>query len=274
MTSTDADWTITQEIGANLPYLRRYARALTGNRETGDVYATATLEAILEDISTYDTTLEPDIALFRAFHLIWSSTGTPVKPTSGSAETGLAARAHAHLARLTPNTREALLLHSVENFSNEAVAQIMGISGDEVRELITIAYQEMAQSSTGNVLIIEDERIIAMDLETIAADMGHRVTGVARTAREALHLADAEPFDLILSDVALADGSNGIDATRRLLASGGRKPIIFITAYPERLLTGKGLEPSFLISKPYDDDQVRSAISQAMFFSSRDAWVA
>ncbi|MEO1580179.1 MAG: response regulator, partial [Pseudomonadota bacterium] len=164
----------------------------------------------------------------------------------------------------------ALLLHTIEDFSNEAVGQIMGISADEAADLISIAYREMAQFNTGNILIIEDEPIIAMDLETIAAEMGHRVTGIARTEADAVRLAAAEPFDLILSDIALADGTNGIDATQRVLAAHGARPVIFITAFPERLLTGEGLEPAFLISKPYNEDQVRSAISQAMFFCSTE----
>ena len=55
-----------------------------------------------------------------------------------------------------------------------------------------------------------------------------------------------------------------------LLAILGDTPVIFITAFPERLLTGERPEPAFLISKPYSEDQVRSAISQAMFFSSTE----
>ena len=47
-------------------------------------------------------------------------------------------------------------------------------------------------------------------------------------------------------------------------------PVIFITAFPERLLTGNKPEPAFLIAKPYTEEQVRSAVAQAMFFSSTE----
>ena len=128
----------------------------------------------------------------------------------------------------------------------------------------------MSKSVSGRVMIIEDEAIIAIDLEAIVSEMGHQITGVARTEEAAIKLAEAEKPDLILSDIHLADNSSGIDAVNRILAQHGDCPVIFITAYPERLLTGEGPEPAFLISKPYSEDQVRSAVSQAMFFASTE----
>ncbi len=258
---------LAHRIGANLPFLRRYARALTGSRDSGDRYAAATLEAILADPAQYDAALPPKVALFRAFHVIWTSTGAAME---GDEEDRLAGRAQRHLARLTPNTREALLLHTIEELAAEDVARIMGIAASEAQDLIDIAYEEMAQSMAGRVLIIEDEAIIAMDLESIVSDMGHRVTGVARTLDGALRLAEKDDFDLVLSDIQLADGSSGIDAVNQIIARRGDRPVIFITAFPERLLTGDGPEPAFLISKPYSEEQVKSAVSQAMFFSSTE----
>ncbi|MEL6644874.1 MAG: response regulator [Pseudomonadota bacterium] len=259
---------LADEIGGVLPYLRRYARALTGSRETGDFYAAATLEAILDDNSTFDPALPAKTALFKTFHLIWTSTGAPVDSAAQADETGLAARAHAHLSRLTANTREALLLHTIEEFSYEAIAQILETEPHEAAELVNIAYSEMARERRGRVMIVEDESIIALDLDGIVSQMGHRVTGVARTEAEALKLAQAEDFDLILSDIHLADGSSGIHAALRIQEAYGPRPTIFVTAFPERLLTGEGLEPTFVISKPYTDEQIRSAISQAMFFAT------
>jgi two-component SAPR family response regulator len=163
-----------------------------------------------------------------------------------------------------------LLLHTIEEFPIEQVAEIMQSSQDDARSLIDIAYREMARAMTGKVLVIEDEAIIAVDLEAIVTDMNHRVTGIGRTESGALKLAEQEKPDLILSDIQLADGSSGIDAVNRILEQHGDIPVIFITAYPERLLTGEGPEPAFLISKPYTEQQVRSAVSQAMFFASTE----
>ncbi len=262
-------------IAAELPYLRRYARALTGSQASGDRYAAATLEAILAEPSVYDAAQSPKVALFRAFHLVWRTTGAPTADPDmadplGAEGSGLEARAQLHLAALTPNTREALLLRSIEEFRHDEIAAIMEIGQDEAEELIAIAFREMEASMTGRVMIIEDEPLIAMDLRSIVSDMGHAVTGIARTRDQAVALGNAERPDLILADIQLADNSSGIDAVADLTAMLGDVPVIFITAFPDRLLTGEKPEPAFLITKPFSVEQVRSAVSQAMFFASTE----
>ena len=119
-------------------------------------------------------------------------------------------------------------------------------------------------------MVIEDEAIIALDLQTIIAEMGHGITGVAATHQDAVRLSRLEKPNLILSDIQLADGSSGIDAVNEILKAADDIPVIFVTAFPERLLTGERPEPAFVITKPYSEDQIRSAISQAMFFSSTE----
>ena len=273
MPATDTprkDMDISEIIGTNLPYLRRYARALTGSQQSGDRYAAATLEAILEDDEVFKPAVDAKVALFGAFHLVWSSAGAPV----GEPDSRLSASAQAHMANLTPNTREALLLHTIEGFHHGEIATIMDSDSDQVVSLINRAMAEMVTSVAGNVMIIEDEAIIAMDISAIVNDMGHRVTGIARTRTEAVSLAASNPPDLILADIQLADNSSGIDAVKDILAKFQDIPVIFITAFPERLLTGERPEPAFLITKPFSEDQVMSAVSQAMFFSSTETLAA
>ena len=98
-----------QTFAANLPHLRRYARALTGNQGTGDRYAVATLKALLEDPQAIPHAGSAKVALFRAFHLVWSGAGAPL----GQADTELSRRAQTHMASLTANSREALLLFAI-----------------------------------------------------------------------------------------------------------------------------------------------------------------
>lgn len=253
-------------IGHHLPYLRRYARALTGNQDTGDRYAAYTLEALLVDSSIFKTTADAKLALFSAFHLVWQSAGAPL----GEPDTRFSAIAQAHMARLTHNSREALLLRAIEGFRQPEIAVIMQIDSAEVAALIDAATREMQQAVAGRVMIIEDEAIIAMDIAAIVREMGHSVTGIASTRTEAVALAKKDSPDLILADIQLADKSSGIDAVNDILARFDALPVIFITAFPERLLTGDRPEPAFLITKPYSEDQVRSAVSQAMFFSSTE----
>lgn len=253
-------------ITSNLPYLRRYARALTGSQTTGDNYAAATLEAILADSDALLPEMDPKVGLFHAFHLVWASAGAP----TGEADTRLSATAQAHMAQLTPNTREAMLLHAIEGFDIGEIAQIMQTDQDDVVHLIETAVREMHSSVSGRVMIIEDEAIISMDIAAIVREMGHEVTGIAATRSEAVELARRERPDLILADIQLADRSSGIDAVNDILKMTGDTPVIFITAFPERLLTGERPEPAFLITKPYAEEQVRSAVSQAMFFASTE----
>lgn len=261
--SITVDAAQVEQIGMCLPYLRRYARALTGSQTAGDGFAAAALEAILAD-GLPDGISDAKIALFRAFHLVWTSAGSPV----GEAENELSNRVQIHMSSLTPNSREALLLHAIEGFSYDEVGQILDLSADGAADSVDIARHEMQKSSSGKVLIIEDEAIIAMDIAAIVEESGHQVTNIARTRREAVAFASEERPDLILADIQLADNSSGVDAVNDILAQFDALPVIFITAFPERFLTGSRPEPAFLITKPFTEDQVRSAVGQAMFFAS------
>jgi CheY-like chemotaxis protein len=99
-------------------------------------------------------------------------------------------------------------------------------------------------------------------------ELGHDVTGIARTHKEAIALVRMRRPGLVLADIQLADGSSGLEAVNEILTSID-VPVIFITAYPERLLTGNKPEPAFLITKPFQPDAVKAAISQALFFDRR-----
>ncbi len=264
MPKTDMTKGLSARLGETLPYLRRHARALTGSQETGDKYALAALEHVLGDQSAILDASSAKVGLFRVFFGVWKE-DTKQKPTD---ENEMAAKAQSYLQSLTPHSRQALLLHSIEEFSPVEIGEIMGLSEAEADNLINIARHEMKQSIVGRIMVIEDEAMIAQDLQDIVEAMGHAVTGTAATRDQAVALAATEKPDLILSDIQLADGSSGIDAVNDILDMAADTPVMFITAFPERLLTGEGKEPAFVITKPYGADQIRSAVSQAMFFRS------
>ncbi len=268
--TTNANQDTTAEIARSLPYLRRYARALTGSHQSGDHYAAAALEAILADPSILGSGEDVRTALFRTFHAVWSSAGAPL----GEPDTRLSERAQSHMKGLTPNSREALLLHSIEGFGPLAIGAILGVGAGEAEALVQAALREMEDAVAGRVMVIEDEAIIAMDISDIVRAMGHSVTGIARTHAAAVALASRDRPDLILADIQLADNSSGIDAVNEILMQFEDLPVIFITAFPERLLTGERPEPAFLITKPYAEEQVRSAVSQAMFLASTETLAA
>ncbi|MBK6468711.1 MAG: response regulator [Rhodobacter sp.] len=260
------DNSLTAAIGANLPYLRRYARALTGSQDSGDRFAAATLEALLEDLSAMQADDNPKVALYRAFTLLWTSAGAPV----GDPDSRLSAQAQAHMARLTPRSREALLLQVVEGFETGQIARILQVEAGEVVDLIEAALAEMAASVAGRVMVIEDEPIIAMDIVDIVLSVGHAVTGIARTHAEALQLAKADRPDMVPGRYPAGRQFLGDRRGERYPGLFPDTPVIFITAFPERLLTGDRPEPAFVITKPYSEEQVRSAVSQAMFFASTE----
>jgi DNA-directed RNA polymerase specialized sigma24 family protein len=255
---------IATEIAPHLPYLRRFARALSGTQAGGDAYVVATLEALVADPQSFPRDTTARLGLYRMFLQMWSSIGLNTQ-ASPEAERSAAER---NLNALTPRPRQAFLLRTVEGFSIEEVADIMDITTNEAAALVQSAGQEIAEQVATDVLIIEDEPIIALDIETMVEELGHRVTGVARTHREAIALAAKKRPGLVLADIQLADGSSGLEAVNEILGAM-EVPVIFITAYPERLLTGDRPEPAFLITKPFQPEAVKAAISQALFFDRR-----
>jgi CheY-like chemotaxis protein/DNA-directed RNA polymerase specialized sigma24 family protein len=257
---------IGDQITTNLPYLRRYARALTGTQASGDAFVRATLEAALADDDLRAALADGRVPLYRAFTKLWTSASLEVVG-AGAAEGVHEAAAQERLAHVTPPNRQALLLTTIEEFSIEEAAEIMDISPDEVAELASEAIREIERDSVTGVLIIEDEPLISMQLEDIVRSLGHDVVGTAATRTQAQQVIAEQRPGLVLADIQLADGSSGLDAVDDILAVGDL-PVIFITAFPERLLTGDRPEPTYLVTKPFQEASVRAAISQALFFGS------
>ncbi|GGC40045.1 response regulator [Novosphingobium marinum] len=257
---------VADQIGVQLPFLRRYARALTGSQTSGDTYVRATLEAALADDALRTEIAESRAALYRAFNRIWSS-GHVEEADQRAGDTPLAKAAQQRLAQMTPLHRQALLLTTLEEFSQEEAAEILDMSLEEVRSLVNQAISEIESETKTDVLIIEDEPLISMQLEGLVTDLGHNVVGTAATRTQAIEIFENKRAGLVLADIQLADGSSGIDAVEDLLKFGD-VPVIFITAYPEKLLTGERPEPTYLVTKPFQEATVRAAISQALFFDS------
>jgi DNA-directed RNA polymerase specialized sigma24 family protein len=249
-------------VARELPRLRRYARALTGSQESGDAYVNATLEAVVGDPSELRDVEVVAVDLFRVFSRIWNSIDLNRRSDRSVSP------ADRHLSRVTPLPRQAFLLLGLEDFSEDDAAEILGIDKDEVQNLIDDSGRELAAEIATDVLIIEDEPLIGIDLETLVESLGHSVTGIARTHKEAIQLARAREPGLVLADIRLADGSSGLDAVNEILASF-EVPVVFITAFPEQLLTGTRPEPAFLIAKPFRPATVAAVISQALFFERR-----
>jgi len=201
---------MTQTLAPHLPYLRRYARALTGSQQSGDAHVRAALQALLTGDEALAEGVSPRVGLYRLFHAIWQSP-------------------------------------------------------EDIENAILDAQKTIDSQLASRVLIIEDEPIIAMDLENLVTELGHKVVAVASTKDEAVAKAHAERPGLVLADINLGEGGSGIDAVSEIL-SAFDIPVIFITAYPEKLLTGERPEPTYLIAKPFLPETVQATVGQALFF--------
>lgn len=255
--------TLSTRIAPHLPYLRRFSRALTGSQASGDAYVAATLEALIADVSIFPDSSSDRIGLYRLFCDLYKTASVRLpEPASDFAWEQRAARNLSHIA---PLPRQAFLLVAVEGFSGREAAEILELDEAELNRLLSTASTEISRQVATRIMIIEDEPLIAMDIEQMVESLGHEVVGIARTKDEALALYAKEKPRMVLADIQLADGSSGIDAVNEILQDH-TIPVIFITAFPERLLTGERPEPTFLVTKPFNPDMVKALISQALFF--------
>lgn len=254
---------LSARIAPHLPYLRRFSRAVSGSQTSGDALVAATLETIIADVSVFPEASSDKIALFQLYAKLFTSIAVRVpdeRPANAWEE-----RAAANLSSLAPLPRQAFLLVAVEGFDLSEAAEVLDVSDEEFAGLLKTASDEISRQVATDIMIIEDEPLIAMDIEEMVESLGHRVVGTARTHKEATALFAKTQPRMVLADIQLADGSSGIDAVNEILANTP-VPVIFITAFPERLLTGERPEPAFLVTKPFSPDMVKALISQALFF--------
>jgi DNA-directed RNA polymerase specialized sigma24 family protein len=272
---------IAERVNADLPFLRRFARSLTGSQAAGDAAVVATLEAIIADPGVLEEGLSPRVALYKAF--LHNLNATPPQPAGAEKESAGSANgtgsdatsrpaavraADRKLATLPPRARQAFLLVAVEELRPADAACAMDVSEAELQALIEEAGRDIARQVATDVVIIEDEPLIALDLVQIVNDLGHRVVRVARTAEQAVGATRSLHPGLVLADIHLADGSSGLDAVNEILRTISL-PVVFVTAFPQRLLTGTRPEPTFLVTKPFQPQNVKAVISQALFFDIR-----
>lgn len=231
---------------------RRFARVLSGSQSVGDAVIDATLRTPFPEPSQRLDGTDLGLRTIIAQRLInvWAE-------TSNHDPDGV---------RRTPPHHVAFLLRTLEGFSTIQVAEAIGMTPEETKYLIDRAAAEISNQLTANVLIVEDDSILAAELAMYVEKLGHHLIGSARTRDEAIHLTQTLKPQLIIADVELADGSSGIDVVRHINEQQ-LTPVIFITGHSEQVLTGAPGEPTFLLSKPYNPEELAALISQALFFA-------
>lgn len=251
-----------QEIAGHLPHLRRYARALFGSQDRGDRYVRVCLEALLAEPDKFTRAASPRVELFKLFHDTWTRITEPLE-YNGELGTHPVDELEAQILSLPPRARQILLLTALEGFSIDEAADILGIRHAVAETLLTAAREELSHQQATRVLIIEDEPVIAVDIAVTLTEMGHIVVGTAATKDEAVTAATLKRPGIILADIKLGDGSSGIDAVADIL-DAMNVPVVFVTAYPEELLTGERREPAYLVTKPFEPDVLKVTVYQAL----------
>ncbi|MBV8096796.1 MAG: response regulator [Acetobacteraceae bacterium] len=228
------DRTRREELIRALPFARRYARALTGNQTIGDrLVAEALRELMAMPTAPEDARVDLYRGVTAQFDRLSGAAG-------GRVQHGLSLK-----------QRQLLLLTSLEEVAVEDAAPIIAMSTREAARQLSEARDRLRAAAAADVMIIEDEPVIAMDLEELVQSCGHRVVGVASSEGEAVEMARRTRPGLILADINLGIGGDGKHAVERILL-GHHAPVIFVTAYPERLLSGERTEPTYVITKPFE----------------------
>jgi CheY-like chemotaxis protein len=253
---------LAETLMAHLPFLRRYGRALTGTTEEGDALVTRAVETALADPAAFrlDRPAVPAtrIPLYALINRLFDE--GPV----GGARGGDPHPIEQALRLLPEEQRRVFVLISLEELSFSQVAEVTGKSADWVKDSMASAQDTVRERLVANILIVEDDAIIAFDLSETVIAMGHKVAGTAATQDEALSIAAANDPTLALMDLRLAHGDSGI-ATAQALRERSSLPIIFVTAFAEELRQ-RGLEHlGPVIKKPFTREQIERAITQAVF---------
>lgn len=255
----------SSELISYLPRLRRYARALCGNRADGDDLVMRTIRSL--DAARLEGAHDPLIVMFRSLNAIWRDSLQARPDRAAAKEAPRLSCADRRLASLPPPARQAFLLSSLERFTREEAGEILDLPPVRFAEMLAESERTFRRLMATRVLIIEDDRFVAADLEAIMTKLGHAVCGIATTRQEAVRLAGRQSPGLILCDLKLADGSSGLGAVDDI-HKATLAPAIFITGNRHRLAERGDRLPEFLISKPYSPEDIRAASHQALFFRS------
>jgi CheY-like chemotaxis protein/DNA-directed RNA polymerase specialized sigma24 family protein len=244
-----------------LPSLRRYAAALMGSAARADGMVERFLERLLAD-RTRVAGDQLRLTMFALFDLVVEQARDPIEadmaPGSGPEH-----RLNQSLRRLPIDERKVLLLTTVERFSHIETAAILRIPPALVARRVLAARDRLEHTLCSRILIIEDEPLMAMSIAQILTHMGHAVCGVAHARHQALALArDSRPA-LILADVWLHGGDDGIAIVREIVRSRP-VPVIFVTGDVRCLVAERQLGQALVIGKPFAPHTLEAAVRGAL----------
>ena len=235
--------------------LRQFARTIFADRLIGDEF----VSAVAAEVSRKGGTLsDQPIEAFRTLIQKWRDISTASAPRPFSNRALIVASGP------PPDDAQLILvLMDILGFSAGETERILDPLSAPAEILLEQARQTISRLDGGSALIIEDEPLLAADLADLVERLGISVIGIARTAQKAIALAKNHRPSVILADYNLVGEKTGLEAVEEIQEEMNC-PAIFITGFPEKVLTGESVEPDFVIAKPYTPQAVRAAIAQSL----------
>ncbi|MFZ0571189.1 MAG: response regulator [Rhodomicrobium sp.] len=236
---------------AELRNLRRYAFCLLGNRLLSDMAVETALNALVSDVMSVSGRAISRLDLYRKVNETARASLQKGKVTA-SVGSGL----HSRLLRLSEEQRQVAALHAVIGFPYGDIASIMDRSESHVRRAYALSLLALRQRPLA-VLILEDEALIARELQEIVTSLGLVVAGTARNRAEALRIAGQSKPQLILADYKLK-GDTGVDVVKAIRENIDIN-VIYVTAHPEAVAATGELR-DLIIAKPFNVRAVERAV--------------
>ncbi|MGO9174072.1 MAG: response regulator [Rhodomicrobium sp.] len=240
---------------AELRNLRRYAFCLLGNRFLSDMAVEAALNTLVSDVLAVSGRAISRLDLYRKVNEA-ARTSLQKGKVTATVGSGL----HSRLLRLNEEQRQVTALHAVIGLPYGDIASIMDVSENHVRttyahSLVALRHQPVS------VLIIEDEALIARELQEIVTNLGLVVAGMAKNRAEALQIAGRSRPQLILADYKLK-GDTGVDVVKAIRENIDAS-VIYVTAHPEAAAAA-GEKRDVVIAKPFNVHAVERAVQTHM----------
>lgn len=247
-----------RELNSHLPYLRRYARALTGATHLGDDLVTRGVEAAVMAPTRFGIPGPKRAPLYALLNLLFDADGEGRPMASPHPIEQV-------LARLPEPERRLYLLTALEELPLAEAAAVEQMVVEDAAERLCRVRERLRCDLTARVMVVEENPILALDLGSVVTEMGHVVCGTAATESEAMVLADTEQPTLALLDVRLADGGSGIEVARKLHEKMSALRVIFVTGNDGEIerLNQTPLGP--VVRKPFSAEAVRAAITRIVF---------
>lgn len=251
--------------------LRRFLRALNIDTVWAEewlrlTYASAETDEVLSGTATASAKFQ----VFKDFFSDWAAqrAGEAGSGNEGAPLPFTDDRLRTFVPNLPPVSEQMLLLCDFVGFSVEEGADLLDLTPEQGAVELEEGRKLTRNLAPLPVLILEDHGLIAQDLSDIIGETGLSVIGTVANEADAKKACRQNWPDIIVSDQMLEGGDTGLQAIERLRADGDFAAI-YVTAYPDEVLTGLEDEPAVIVAKPFKPEAIRAALGYTVAASDR-----